>query len=375
MPARKRILFGCLLWVSPAFAGDPGTTSANFLKLGIGPRAIAMGEAQVGLADDVYATYWNPAGLAQLSLQQAGFVYTNYVEDITAQYVTYAYPHPQWGTFAGSFTHLGVKKFDAYDASGQPKGKVGAGDTAFGFSYAYPFLKNKRYGSELSAGMTGKFIQQKLDSVTANGYAADLGIFYTPGRQWGSFWKGWKTGAAIRNLGTAIKFDEEGFPLPRSLSAGVSWTGKLFGESLTLALDGTQPNDGDLSFGAGAEVWTLGVLVLRGGYTSRGDLGNGLRAGAGIRLKTIQIDYAFAGYGDFGNAHRIGLTLSFGREPVNLQSQAEEWYEKGLRDYKKNRWTDALVSFNKALEIDPTHPKALEMMKKTHEALKNENPL
>jgi len=65
---------GCLvlgLAVS-AQAADPGTTSANFLKLGIGPRAVAMGEAQVGLANDVYATYWNPAGLAQLQNREAG---------------------------------------------------------------------------------------------------------------------------------------------------------------------------------------------------------------------------------------------------------------------------------------------------------------
>src|SRR5258708_701387 len=63
-----------------AFATDPGSTAANFLKLGIGPRAIAMGKAQVGLADDVYAVYWTPAGLSQLKTQEAGFVQTQYLE-------------------------------------------------------------------------------------------------------------------------------------------------------------------------------------------------------------------------------------------------------------------------------------------------------
>ena len=37
-----------ILGLGRAFAADAGTTSANFLKLGIGPRAIAMGNAQVG---------------------------------------------------------------------------------------------------------------------------------------------------------------------------------------------------------------------------------------------------------------------------------------------------------------------------------------
>src|SRR5438552_14250115 len=94
--------------VQLAEASDTGTTAANFLKLGIGPRAVAMGEAQVGLADDVYATYWNPAGLAQLQNREAGFVQTQYIQDIQSQYAAYAHPHPTWGTFAGSFTYLHV---------------------------------------------------------------------------------------------------------------------------------------------------------------------------------------------------------------------------------------------------------------------------
>ena len=53
-------------------------------------------------------------------------------------------------------------------------------------------------------------------------------------------------------------------------------------------LDGRQPNDGPRTMGVGLEIWTLQSFVLRGGYTTEGDLGNGLRIGAGIRFKTIQ---------------------------------------------------------------------------------------
>src|ERR1043165_3647333 len=108
------------LGLRTSYASDPGTTAANFLKLGAGPRAVAMGEAQVGLAEDVYATYWNPAGLAQLQNREAGFVETQYFQDIQSQYAAYAHPTASLGTFAGSFTYFTVGKFDAYDASGQP---------------------------------------------------------------------------------------------------------------------------------------------------------------------------------------------------------------------------------------------------------------
>ena len=125
---RLVVILGVSLGVGRAFASDPGTTAANFLKLGIGPRAIAMGNAQVGLADDVYATYWNPAGLARLESFEAGFVQNQYLQNISEQYLAVAYPHPTLGTFAGSLTYLNTGTFPGYDAAGNSLGNVGAND-------------------------------------------------------------------------------------------------------------------------------------------------------------------------------------------------------------------------------------------------------
>ena len=41
----------------------PGTTGADFLKIGVGARQAAMGNAFAGVADDATAIYWNPGGL------------------------------------------------------------------------------------------------------------------------------------------------------------------------------------------------------------------------------------------------------------------------------------------------------------------------
>jgi len=369
----KRLGIAILLYLGlgpAARAADPGTTSANFLKLGIGPRATAMGEAQVGLADDVYATYWNPAGLAQLQNREAGFVQTQYIQGIQSQYAAYAHPHPTLGTFAGSFTYLTVGKFDSFDATGQPAGDVGASDAAMGFSYALPVVRNRRMDSQLSVGVTGKYIQERLDTVTAHACAGDAGLFYAPGRNFNGTLEGVKAGLAVRNLGSSMKFDQESFALPRTVAEGISWTGIWLGESLTVAVDGEQPNDGKETVGAGFELSTLQLLILRAGYTTKGDLGTGWRLGAGLRFKTLQIDYAFAGAGDLGQTHRIGLTFRFGTTPKDPLVLAQDWYQQGMREYRRARYSDALVDFNKALEIDPSHPEALTMMKKTYENLK-----
>src|SRR5439155_11026571 len=152
-----------------------------------------------------------------------------------------AHPHPALGTFAGSFTFLNIGKFDSFDAAGQPTGQVSAHDAALALSYARPLLKNRRMGSQLSVGATGKWIQERLDTVTAHAYAMDAGLLYCPGKEFGEALEGLRAGFSIRNLGTRMKFDQESFTLPRSVAAGLSWTGVWLGETLTVALDGEQP--------------------------------------------------------------------------------------------------------------------------------------
>ncbi len=42
-----------------------GTSAAQFLKIGAGARAEALGQAYVAISNDASALFWNPAGLVQ----------------------------------------------------------------------------------------------------------------------------------------------------------------------------------------------------------------------------------------------------------------------------------------------------------------------
>jgi len=53
----------------------PAVCHASFLDIGMGPRALGMGGAFTGLADDFMASYYNPAGLAQITNSQMGLSY------------------------------------------------------------------------------------------------------------------------------------------------------------------------------------------------------------------------------------------------------------------------------------------------------------
>ena len=47
-----------------------GTTAGQFLKLGVGSRAMALGGAFTAIANDASALYWNPSGLSRIKGSQ-----------------------------------------------------------------------------------------------------------------------------------------------------------------------------------------------------------------------------------------------------------------------------------------------------------------
>ena len=96
----KKVLFVCfigfvLISTSLAQIGSSltktGTTSAQFLKIGIGARAIGMGGAFNSIADDISSIYWNPAGLSRISGRgEVIFDWVDWIMDIRYGFAAFA---------------------------------------------------------------------------------------------------------------------------------------------------------------------------------------------------------------------------------------------------------------------------------------------
>ena len=151
---------------------NAGTTSATFLKYGIGSRAVAMGGAFGGLADDITAMYWNPAGLAQLSNSELSVTHNESFQGINDDFAGYAF-HYKKGVLGvaayGLYTptdlerRSGLNENDAYFPISSIEGYFGAYDIAGHVSYARYFKEN------LSLGASLKLIQETIDSYSAYG--------------------------------------------------------------------------------------------------------------------------------------------------------------------------------------------------------------
>ena len=107
------------------WASGPGTTAADILKIGVGARAIGMGEAYVAQADDVSSLYWNPAGLALMQERQASFMYDQMYQDLKFQNANIGIPLEN-GAIGGSLSYLSYGDIQGFDASGASIGNQSA---------------------------------------------------------------------------------------------------------------------------------------------------------------------------------------------------------------------------------------------------------
>src|SRR6185369_10520043 len=86
------MLYLLVLRPCSVFAAGAGTTGNGFLKIGVGSRPEAMGEAYLALSDDSTGYFWNPAGLAQVTLPELSIMHLSYFADINYETVGLVMP-------------------------------------------------------------------------------------------------------------------------------------------------------------------------------------------------------------------------------------------------------------------------------------------
>jgi hypothetical protein len=295
---RLAVIALCLFGASmPVHAGDPGSAGAVFLKLGIDSRAIGMGEAQTGLADNVNSLFWNPAGLDRLKGLEVAFMHNFHFMGMHHDYFGLASPVANRGTIGVALYYWTSGTIEGMDMKGLPTSDFSAWDLSAGLYYA------NRLSPNLSAGGGVKAVMEKNEEEGGAAYAGDIGLLFTPPVA------GLSLGLSLQNLGTKMRLIEEGYSLPLTARAGAGFT--IPGAPVSLAADIAVPVDDSPALSAGAEYRIAGLFALRAGYKTGSDLGAsaGVRAGCGFSIGIVGLDYAFTPYGELGSSHRISLLV------------------------------------------------------------------
>ncbi|KKM91027.1 hypothetical protein LCGC14_1232630 [marine sediment metagenome] len=271
-------------------AGGSGTTAANFLKIGVGARAAAMGDAFTVIVDDSTSLYWNPAGLAKMEKRQFSATYNMWFAGINQGYLGMGFPLSGEGIVAGGMNYVDMGDFDGRDEAGNPTGTFTASALNYQLGYA------NRVGEKLIWGISAGLVQDTIADDIKSTYAANFGLLFETSESL-------SLGLALQNIGGQLGGD----PLPFVAKIGMAYTW----QSLLLALDIAKPADNDLYYCAGIEWWIMDGIALRAGYKTNQDIGEGLTAGFGFDKGKIRFDYAYVPYGELGNTHKVSLGMSF----------------------------------------------------------------
>ncbi len=312
------VLVALIILCGPAAAQM--TAGAISLQIAPSARADAMGTAYTALANDGYATWWNPAGLAflgedlgstepKLGAKSVAVTFSQLVpdffDDVYYSYAVYSQKIGEWSGFGVSVPFITYGDIPITVEEGDGGRQI---DTHTPAEFAAAFGYGTRLTSGISMGASVKVYRANLappileegislpDGATGTTFAADLGFVYR------STTLPLAIGAAMLNLGPDITFVKarESSPLPRVLKIGAAYTLYTKGNNtLVGAFDLTKPfvelRD-DLIFGGGLEyafAWSQsGNIALRAGYYSEkeGDIQDPT-FGLGIGWKGFRYDF------------------------------------------------------------------------------------
>jgi len=307
-----------------------GTSAANFLKIGIGARALAMAGAAVADCDNISALYWNAGGLARMPKNQVLFQQTNWLVDTKIYYLGIGYHLPSIGTIGLSlhnFSSGDIEETTLLEPNGTGR-NFSADDFALGVTYS------RMITDRFSTGITIKFIEESLDREKARTIAFDIGSLFQTG-----FFNDMRIGMSLSNLGGTMQFsgtdlsvqhtsnpdyptkviqanlDTDEWDLPLYFRFGLATdVYKKDNYRFSVSSEVMDSRDFIHRIAFGGEIAYSESLFLRGGYKLNEDeqdfslgVGYNLDLGwAGMRL-----DYAYSNFGIFDISQQFSIIFLF----------------------------------------------------------------
>ena len=288
-----------------SFAGA-GEVGAEYMRLRIGPRGIAMADAYSAISDDAFGTEWNPAGLWLVDGLKVSAFHSEWLAGIQNESLGVVAPTGK-GVVGGDirFLHTGsVQRIE----DGVANNTFSPYAVATTLSFAAPL------GNCLGLGVGIKYFQENLDTEIYPGGAVDIGLAGKSGK--GRL--GW--GMVARNLGAPI-----GGTLPPMEFAVGGMSNVTFPRQyveMNFALDAVKPWERMPYLAFGMEHWLFDTVAVRLGYQydfqynwgehPLGDL-MGLRGGIGLKIGGATFDYALARMGTMGYVHFGTIGWCFGK--------------------------------------------------------------
>jgi len=303
-----KVLIIFLIWAgmqTSLYPAGNGGFAGSYLRMGLGARALSMGNAQVAVAKNGFGAFYNPALLPSLPQPVLSLSYSFLSLDRRFNYIGFAMPLKPFAGFSVGWIYSGVDNIRAYNSRGEDVGAINHGLHAIYFSFGFNLIQMIQKEGKLaglpsdllSLGINMKYVREGLNdnadfNYVGKGFGFDIGVFLkpTPFMQ---------LGYQIKDINAKLKSNtdkifERGtttdnkFPLIQKV--GMFWQTPL--TFLSVAYDFEWSNKGSNKHHIGAELRTTG-LAGRIGYNN-----NHLTFGGGLDFRMFKnvsaiLDYAF----------------------------------------------------------------------------------
>jgi len=314
-----------------------GTIAAQFLKIGVGARAMGLGGSYTALANDVTSLYWNPAGITNINNFSFAVSHSEWFADISYDFAGIVLPLSTSDIIALNVVALNTGEQEVTTVI-QPEGTgvfYDVSDLSIGLSYA------RTLTDRFSVGLTVKYIQQNLYNESANTFAIDIGTtlhtgfhdliiamslsnfggnMKLEGRDLITLSDTYNQGSGGYNPDARLK--TEPWPLPLMFRVGIAMD--LIGGSdpfidsemnrFTMAIDGVHPNDNTEKINIGGEYAWNETVFARLGYKINYDVEK-WTFGVGVQVnfgnQQAGFDYALVDFSDLGKVSQFSLQVSF----------------------------------------------------------------
>ncbi len=295
------------------------------MAIGVGGRALGLGSAQVALASDASAGYWNPAALVRVDYPEFMLMHDErFASLINYDYASVAIPYGKNESFGVSVMRLGVDGIPDtrnalidYSGSGvlddinrldyDKITTFNSADWAFYVSYA------SKYTDNLSYGVNVKLIRRTLAEFSATGIGFDAGLLYSPitdlslglnAQDLTTTFLAWSTGtdelvSPTLKVGATYYIDLLGGRFAPTCDVDIRFENRQFASIANVGPISLDPH-------GGIEFDYHRLIAIRVGYSDIKQL----TLGAGLHFRKLDIDYSFARLGqedNLGDTHRISL--------------------------------------------------------------------
>ena len=272
---------------------------AAFENVDVSPRARGMGDAFTATADDAFAPYFNPAGMALMDRPTLG---NSYVEPFGLDFHELMY----FGGVIPLSSRLGAVGFGLRRYAVEYRGEDLETETTFTVAHGIKLYEDLH--STIAVGASLNLYRLEFgttvggldpgDDVTAG---VDLAVMVVLHRRT-------RLGFLIHNANNPqIGLDQE--EIPQRLHGGIAYTPY---PGVTTSFEVENTVDGETQYHGGIEFAVLDNLRLRGGVLTNPSK---LAAGFGYHWQGLSVDYAFmTGGGTLDTSHQFGLTFTWGGE-------------------------------------------------------------